>query len=199
MLIRRLAVALILVLAVATALEYWSSRPQTPCWTATHPGQGYVELISAGTELIEEKFPQWYNKDVPLGLDLEDDRNIGYTYEDNEGTIGIKLTQFALNLCRAEDLSAVLLHEYVHASLWRTLEKEIPNETCNNIRHELMANWTVIQAYEELDYSLVTLGKALNLYDEHYIKGFVMCEPSIYKDLPVPRGARTFIPSFCEE
>ena len=161
--------------------------PQAPCWTAAHPDKGYRDLITGAVQLVHDKFPEWYDEKVVLGLDLENKEDLAYTTRNEEGTTFIKLTQKALNLCTEEDLASVILHESVHAKLWDEIEALVPDpDICNHIRHELTANLAVAFAYYELGYSPKMLSLALDLYDYYYVEARLECKEEIYRDMPTP-------------
>ena len=186
--VRRLILAAVLLFGLVISC---SDTPKAPCWTKNHPDQGYKEFIVTATEIVKEKFPEWYQKDVPLGLDLfiykEAPKRLAYTHINEEGKTAIKLTQRALDLCTAEDLAYILLHEYVHVKIWEDVETATEDDNdCDYIRHEIVANWTTLEAHSKLGYSRRFLINALLLYEKYYRKGFIFCAPEIYEDFPGP-------------
>ncbi len=162
--------------------------PQAPCWTSTHPEEGYKEFISGAVEIVRDKFPEWYNEETPIRVDLKEKDNIASTRQvGGQGTVVIDVNQKALNLCTQEDLASVLLHEYVHVKLWDEIALTSNDKTdCKHIRHELKANLTVLFAYDELEYSMTMLHIALDLYEQYYLSARSRCQPEIYKDMPEP-------------
>ncbi len=182
MLLTRLLVALALFLTLGCV------SPKVPCWSDTHPDEGYIEFISGAVEVVRDKFPEWYNEKTPIALDLEDKENLAYANRTEQGVIGIKLTQKALDLCTEEDLASILLHEYVHVKLWDEIAAMVSDtEDCNHIRHELKANLTVAFAYDELGYSTRMLRMALDLYEHYYVGALLECDEAVYNDMPKPR------------
>ncbi len=177
--LRRILVAIFLFAIVSY------SAPKALCWSRTHFGEGHKELIAASKQMVQDKFPEWYQEDVEVGVDAVEDY-LGYTHRNNQGDLAIKLTQRGLDLCSVEDVAAVLLHEYVHAKLWVQLGQDFPNPQCNNVRHELEANWVVIQAYDELKYSGRMLQNTLDLFDHYYLEGLLFCNAKVRKGLPRP-------------
>ncbi len=162
--------------------------PQTPCWTSAHPDEGYRDFIAGAVQLVHDKFPEWYQEEVVLTLDLEDKENLAYTIRGKNGTTYIKLAQKALNLCTEEDLASVILHESVHAKLWDEIEALVPDpDICNHIRHELNANLTVAFAYYELGYSPKMLKMSLDLYEHFFLEALLECKEEIYRDMPMPK------------
>ncbi len=161
--------------------------PQVPCWTSTHPEEGYIEFISGAVEIVRDKFPEWYNEETPIWVDLKDEKNLAYAKLIEQEPIRIGLTQKALDLCTQEDLASVLLHEYVHVKLWDEIATMADEDTdCNYIRHELEANLTTAFAYDELGYSIRMLAMALNLYEHYYLEALLKCKAVIFEDMPTP-------------
>ena len=183
MLFTRLLSALALLLALGCG-------PQAPCWTSTHPEEGYIEFVSGAVELVRDKFPEWYNAETPVGVDLKDKDNLAYAIQvGGQETVIINVTQKALDLCTQEDLASILLHEYVHVALWDEINAIAdPASRCSHIRHELKANLTTAFAYDELGYSIRMLAMALNLYEHYYFEALVYCEDAIFEDMPAPPG-----------
>lgn len=181
-------IVLTLLLSSLILINYFDPI-KTPCWTSHHWGQGYNQFIKQAVNKVKHKFPQWYNPKTKIMINTTNtltNNNIAYTYQPDGKTIVIELTFQALKLCTTDDLSSVILHEFVHVKLWNSIRKKFPKQPCNNIRHELMANLTVIKAYDQLQKSKEIHNLTIKLYNHFYIKAVERCSPNVYQDLSSP-------------
>ena len=179
---------------IAVVLGLWVILPssyaiiETPCWTLNHPGEGYRERIAAAQKIVARERPGWYKEDLRIGVDLHRDRAkfLGITRRTDKGDLVFHLCQSTLDLCTAEDVSHVLLHELVHVKLWKPLKVTTPSLLCREIRHELLANAETIIAYDDLGYSPQLLLGAVQLYRKYYLRATLFCPREVWEILPVP-------------
>jgi len=165
------------------------NTPTTPCWTEKHPEEGAQEFISEAMWGIRDKFPQWYQEDVTvraLGENQDEGKRMALTKVNLRGQPYITIVQGGLDLCEVSSMEYVLLHEYVHAKIWKRLETEIEDEECLIIRHELEAYLVNLQTYEELQYHPTLQLNAALLYADFYRKAEEFCAEKIHEDLPHP-------------
>jgi hypothetical protein len=145
-------------------------------------------MILAAKEVVARERPRWYRDDIRVGVDLRDKQFgfLGITRQNDKGDLTIHLCQPTLNLCKAEDVSQVLFHEFVHVGLWEALEAKHEGIICRRIEHELMANAEVIMAYEDLGYNIRLLMLAVRLYREHYLQAVAFCPREVWELMPAP-------------
>ena len=143
---------MMLVFVLALAMGFRSCPtvqvPETPCYTAANPGKGAVELMQESLALVKERVPAYYDETIDVGIASDGEEFLAYVRKVDEGTederLILRVTQSGLQLCTKEDLGTIILHEFVHVAIWDILEQGITDDTCNTVRHELIANGLVI-------------------------------------------------------
>jgi len=111
--------------------------------TLRTPEMTNFEFLTLAEKKIEENFPQWYVKDIntvllfnspPWASDL-------FASVNKRPRIPLTMVIYAASweLTTVEDFASVLLHEYVHVTMWERLEAEIPDEDCRSAAHEVIA------------------------------------------------------------
>lgn len=177
---KRIWMILLLIVGCAT-----SSAP--PQYTLRHPDMNYLEFLSRADAKVAGKFPQWYVKDISRELDFEEQNGMFASVEKQEdGTFVMYIYEGSWDLCTVEDLALVLLHEYVHAKIWDSLE-EMPNELCREVIHELTAYGVELNQTKIKGTSAMRYGTRLG-YDYNYALAQSYCSEELIKDFPKPEA-----------
>ena len=177
---------LIGLLSLAFVLEDYSKGE---CYRNSRPGITATNFVDAAKDMMKEKFPEWFVEETPVYISSsQEEQLLGRAGPNPDGELVIYLFPESLRFCSVEDLTSVLLHEFVHVKKWYELDELFPGDdkSCRNARHELLANLEVIRARKELPYNLELYELFTGLYDEYYLFASAVCEPEIYKDLPGP-------------
>ncbi len=158
------------------------------CYSYSRPGVTPIDFVSDAQDMLKERFPEWFVEETKIFIRQSQRGKVFARVRPQrfEGELIMDLYPISLRLCTVEDLASVLLHEYVHVKVWDELQERISDEDCRNARHELIANFTVLDAREKLPYSDDLLGGALVLYETYYAFAECVCEPEVYEDYPRP-------------
>jgi len=137
--------------------------------------------------MVKKKFPEWYVEGTPFERNFEQIENrYASAHKLEDGTFLIVLYDKGLDLTTIEDLASVLLHEYVHVTIWNDLEEAIPEEDCNSAVHEMTAYGVEIEQ-TKIQVSQHLRDSTQYGYDLNYLRGVVFCSADIMADWPWPK------------
>jgi len=152
------------------------------------PDMSYTEFLALAEEKVEENFPQWYVPGVKRDLKF-DEMAMKYASVSKkmDGTFVMTIFEPAWDLCAVEDLTLVLLHEYVHIKIWDKLNATVYDPFCRSAMHELYA-YRVELSQDKIKSTLAMRQSSKAGYANNYRKAKSSCPERLLKDFPEPEG-----------
>jgi hypothetical protein len=146
----------------------------------------YLEFIARADLMVKKLFPEWHVEGTPIGVDFAE---MGVRFADvsrlEDGRLAINIYEHGWDLATVEDLASVLLHEYVHVTIWDDLEETIEYDFCRMAVHEVTAYGV------ELRQTKLTVTEGMRSstqigYNQAYSEASVYCPPEMVEEFEDP-------------